>query len=83
MYGSLIYPQGPYPGYDELGDISDSDCLDRFANYVGVDYDSSQLIYGPLWATEPDWDAGDRAAVCILYDMDLAPLTGSVYHTGY
>jgi hypothetical protein len=72
----------PYPGETEMVKRSQALCLARFEPFVGIEYATSTLRIAVLRPTATTWVAGDRTAVCSVYDEDLDPLIGSVRSTG-
>lgn len=68
-----------YPGTEPVRSIGADRCLGEFEAYVGIAYEDSVLEFDPyLYPTAETWSAGDREIVCAVYNLDLAPLTGSV-----
>lgn len=55
-----------YPGSDALVHFANAACLQRFAGYVGVDYQYSQLYYTYLLPSVRSWASGDRSVVCVV-----------------
>lgn len=69
----------PYPGSDAIYTIGLEECLSYFQGYVGIAYKDSRLEIDPFTPTATSWnDKDDREIVCFLYDLTLAPLTGSM-----
>lgn len=66
-----------YPGDARLHAESVDACIERFAGFVGVPYDSSGLDVDALTPTRLTWADGDRKVVCILFAANGEPLTGS------
>ena len=66
-----------YPGEDAMWEHANDQCLDRFAGYVGRDYETSQLDIYTMYPTPESWRNNDREVVCALYDMEANKLTGS------
>ena len=66
----------------EISDFSESACIDRFATYVGRDYESSVLDVVTMYPTQESWAQNDREVVCALYDMSGEKLVGSVKGSG-
>lgn len=71
-----------FPGTSAVGTEAETGCVDRFEDYVGIDYASSRFVASWLTPTSQSWDAGDREVVCFLYDIDLAELEGSARDSG-
>lgn len=57
-------------------------CLDRFAGFVGVAYEVSELDILTLYPTPASWQQNDREVVCAVYNMDNAQLVGSARDIG-
>lgn len=78
-------PQGndePYPGDAAIAQQADEICYSSFEAYVGSSYEESALGYSYYLPSPDTWSAGDREVVCIVVDIDGAPLTGSVRGSG-
>ena len=83
VYYIQEYPEGPYPGDEALdADLFDV-CLSAFEGYVGRDFETSALDFVYTWPYEDVWDSGYRRGECFLFDVDLNPLTGSAYQSGW
>ena len=60
---------------------SETDCKAAFADYVGIDYDSSTLYLSFYYPTEETWtQINDREILCIVTTTDdfATKTTGSV-----
>jgi hypothetical protein len=67
-----------FPGENEMAVAAEAGCIERFAEFAGVDYASSELEIVYLNPTEESWDTeDDRSAVCSVSDP-AAPTTGSL-----
>jgi hypothetical protein len=75
-------PDTAYPGEAPVDDFAFDQCVRRFQEYVGSAYETSTLDLVVVAPGEDGWDDGDRRIACVLYDVDFAPLTGSVAGTG-
>jgi Septum formation len=76
-------PDGPYPGDDETGRLSDELCLDQFAAYVGVEYLDSHWAVGYYTPSEESWRKyDDRGVICYLMEPELGKIEGSQRGTG-
>jgi hypothetical protein len=67
-FSLVTYDKGDaYPGDKELGRYADGKCLERYADYVGIDYADSELFYTYLLPSARSWqDSKDRTIVCIV-----------------
>lgn len=57
-----------FPGVDAMKAFADGACLERFDDYVGVDYRDSHYYFTYLMPTARDWDggAGDVSVTCLV-----------------
>jgi hypothetical protein len=78
MYFVGDMPDGPYPSDAEVTVWLESNCIPAFAEYVGVDYQSSVLVALPITPTEDGWNGGDHSVQCALRDPNSAELTESL-----
>jgi hypothetical protein len=69
---------------DEASLAADAEalCDARFAEYVGLDIDRSELAYRYWWPSVASWTDGDRTVECWLSSSDGSPLVGSLRHSG-
>ena len=77
-YATFNASGSSYPGEDALWEIANEGCYNRFEQFVGRDYESSQLDFFAMTPTRQSWASNERRIVCALYDMDLAKLTGTM-----
>jgi putative regulator of septum formation len=81
IYALPRHPAGPdedFPGEEEIGAFSDEACLGAaFEDYVGVDYQSSELLAFSLQPSAQTWAIGDREFICSAY-LEGEDLEGSV-----
>lgn len=83
VYANADMPDGTWPGQTAVEAWADDACLAEFEDYVGATYEESSLLFGWLAPTEASWnEVDDRTVTCIVYDLDLEKLTGSVQGTG-
>jgi hypothetical protein len=61
-----------------MADSAFEQCLDRFAGFVGVDYESSTLDITALYPSSQSWSTqNDREVVCAVFEMNGEKLKGS------
>lgn len=78
VYHLFDLPDGDFPGSSAVGSAADQGCFDAFPTFVGIDYQSSVLVYSGLVPTEESWEKGDdREVVCYLFHMEAEKLTGT------
>jgi len=83
VYANVDMSGTEWPGQTAVEDYADEACLAEFEPYVGAAYEDSQLQFGWLVPTQESWtEIDDRTVTCILYDMDLEKLTGSMEGSG-
>jgi hypothetical protein len=73
--------KGEFPGEDEVVELSFAGCLERFADFTGIEFDRTTLDIGILYPLEVNWDDDDRQVVCSVYDPAGA-VTGSLEGQG-
>lgn len=72
-----------YPEGDGMGDLAYENCMQRFAAFVGKDYESSSLEVFTMFPSPESWNQQhDREVVCAVYDMNAEKLVGSVEGRG-
>ncbi len=82
VYADLDALDGVFPGNDALFEEGMARCLPLFESYVGSPYDTSRLDIFPITPLAEGWADGDRKITCVLYDMELNKLTGSMRSSG-
>lgn len=56
-----------FPGVEAFKEQADAGCYDRFASFVGIPYEQSELYVRSLTPTEEGWaQLGDREIICLL-----------------
>jgi hypothetical protein len=73
---------GAFPAQAAIDDEAISKCVPLFEDYVGSSYETSRLDIWWIFPTEEGWSEGDREVACVLYDLDLNKLTGSMANSG-
>lgn len=66
-----------YPTEEAMGELAYDSCLQRFDEFVGLEYESSVLEIITMYPTTESWQQDDREVVCALYDMNEEKLVGS------
>lgn len=66
-----------YPTEEAMGELAYDSCLQRFDDFVGLEYESSVLEIITMYPTTESWQQDDREVVCALYDMNEEKLVGS------
>jgi Septum formation len=83
VYANRDIPGTEWPGQATVEEWADEACLEEFEPYVDATYEASALQFGWLIPTEASWnEIDDRTVTCILYDMNLEKLTGSMQGSG-
>lgn len=82
VFHDFVLPEGPFPGEDELWDIADDTCLERFEEFVGESWAESALDYSSYTPSKQGWTSrDDRLVTCFLWHPDEL-LTGSAAGSG-
>jgi hypothetical protein len=82
IYHQFELPDGPYPGGDTLHAEALAGCVDRFADFIGIPFDASELEVTTYHAGPDAWAAGDRVVSCSVWDTDdavVGTLRGAAY----
>jgi hypothetical protein len=83
IYALMDSDAAAYPGLEALEGEARTKCLGGFDDYVGVSAVDSELFYSWLVPTQDSWDGyGDRQLVCIIGEVNGAPLVGTVRDAG-
>ena len=78
MYFVGDLPDGPYPSVNEVDLWVEANCLPAFTEYVGMEYQTSQLDFTYITPVEDGWNDGDHSVQCALFDPQNAELTESM-----
>ncbi|MCL1692644.1 MAG: septum formation family protein [Actinomycetia bacterium] len=81
-YALYNMDDGAFPTQAAIDDEAIAKCVPLFEDYVGSEYDTSRLDIFWIFPTAESWDEGDREVACVLYDLDLNKLTGSMANSG-
>ena len=79
-YAVFDYPAesgDEYPGDEEMSNYADEECRGNFADYVGLEYDSSMWYSTSITPSSDTWGSGDREIICALHGDDVSAVTGS------
>jgi hypothetical protein len=64
------------PTQQALWDAADAYCYPQFAEFVGMRWARSELLYWPIAPSEASWAEGDRRILCVVESEQ--PVTGSL-----
>lgn len=67
-----------YPEGEAMSDLANQSCMNRFEEFVGMDYNSSSLDIFAIYPSVDSWKQDDREVVCAVYDMNAEKLVGSM-----
>ena len=81
-YATFDVSYDAYPDEAVLAADARESCVQRFAAYVGRDYESSSLDVFTMYPSPESWVQNDREVVCAVYDMEGEKLVGSVRDSG-
>jgi len=79
VYATFDLPKLDDPDQDEVDRLTDDGCLDRFADFVGMEYEDSVLEVVYFRPSAEYFDQG-REVSCLV--SDEAPSTGSLKNAG-
>jgi hypothetical protein len=78
LYFEYAMTDAVFPGNDAAMDASFQQCTATFDAFVGLPYADSALDVFPITPTAESWAAGDRTVFCVLYNLDLAKMEGTM-----
>jgi len=79
VYANSTMSGTSWPGVAAVEEFADEACYTEFERYVGIAYEDSLLEFGWLVPTEASWaEVDDRTVTCIVYNLDLSKMTGSM-----
>ena len=83
VYATFDVTLAEWPGEDQLNELANEGCLERFEAAIAASYEESVLMFTTLVPSKGSWDQrNDREVVCAAYHMELEKLTGSVLKSG-
>lgn len=77
FFAGTAFEPGDFPGDEAVADFSIDFCLTQFDSFVGVVFEESSLKAFYLSPTATEWDYGNRAVLCGIYDP-TGPVVGSL-----
>lgn len=77
IFDSYDVTDAEYPGIDAMAEAAQTECANRFEEFVGVAYEDSQYTVHTLTPSQESWDTGDREVLCSVYDQ-RGKTTGSL-----
>jgi hypothetical protein len=69
-YASIMLDDGDFPGDDAIRAKAESGCVESFGDFVGVEFNASELAYTYYFPSADSWSQGDREILCEVYDPD-------------
>jgi hypothetical protein len=83
VYATFDVTLAEWPGEDQLNELANEGCLERFEPAIAASYEESVLMFTTLVPSKGSWgQRNDREVVCAAYHMELEKLTGSVLNSG-
>ena len=82
-YATLELDISEYPGEAEVFELASLECVDRFQDFVGIDYLDSELDYLALHPSEESFRRlKDRTVTCAVFRLDGINVTGTMRGSG-
>lgn len=75
VMADIVLEPGPYP--DDVETLAAEQCVDVFSDFIGMDYEVSQLEVFHFFPTPESWSQGDRGVNCAVYDP-AGPVEGTL-----
>jgi hypothetical protein len=69
-YASIMLDDGDFPGDDAIQEKANAGCVEQFTEFVGLEYNASELEYTFYFPSEDSWSQGDREILCEVYDPE-------------
>tara|TARA_Y100000031_G_scaffold116291_1_gene128821 strand:+ start:64 stop:495 length:432 start_codon:yes stop_codon:yes gene_type:complete len=67
VYSEFELTGSSFPGQSTVISRAEQGCLNRFASFVGIEYDYSEWYYSTIFPTKDSWNnLDDRQVTCIL-----------------
>jgi hypothetical protein len=83
MFATSALPDGPFPSDAEFSsEVTDRCQGDAFEDYVGRDYQTSEIYVTGVTPTEESWDAGDHQLLCFGHEQQGDEVTASFRNSG-
>lgn len=82
VYASIIMQNDDFPGEEAASQIAEQGCLDRFEDFVGFDYQTSDFGFSSLTPTRESWAQDDREILCVISNYDGTQKTGTARNAG-
>ncbi len=76
------FPDTQFTSDEMVWEQMDTVCTDAWPDTIGIPYADSALWFYYYSPNSADWNAGNRIGVCVAYDGNLDPITGSVFGSG-
>ena len=76
-FGATTIPDGDFPDKATIDALGSADCVEQFANFVGIAANESKYSIGYFFPTEESWEQGDREILCYVFD-EAGKITGSL-----
>jgi hypothetical protein len=70
VFAVVTHDATAFPTDDEMGEVFRTKCVPPFEEFVGTDYDTSELYGQMITPSEDTWADGDREFICVLYEPD-------------
>jgi hypothetical protein len=70
-----------FPGDESMAELAFDQCRSHFADFVGLEYQSSVLDIAALYPSAASWAQDDREVICAVFDMNGEKRTGSARDT--
>ncbi|MGC4943727.1 DUF4190 domain-containing protein [Kribbella sp. DT2] len=78
LYAVVTLPAQTWPGDEKVGDLGEAACDEKFASYVGIAVDDSELDPVAWYPERAGWNSGDRDVYCTVYGPYGDPLDKTV-----
>lgn len=75
----MMMDDGEWPGADAVSETADQMCFEKFEEFIGAPYETSDIDFFSIMPSEGSWkELNDRELVCSVYDTTAETVTGSL-----
>lgn len=74
VFHAFDLDEGEFPGEDEMSIQAEDQCMPVFEEYVGMQYQQSEIWVTTVFPSQETWDIGDREVLCLLESEETTSL---------
>ncbi len=74
VFHAFDLDEGEFPGDDEMSAEAEDQCMPVFEDYVGMEYQQSEIWVTTVFPSQETWDIDDREVLCLLESDETTSL---------